>query len=109
MEGDLDSFDWNAFLLELAERGIKIVGLNYKDDSAKALQWLADLGDPYAISLADIEGVFGLDLGVYGAPETYIVDAAGVVRFRHVGVLDPEVWRADFAPWFDSEKVGEAL
>ena len=62
----------HPFLLELAERGIKIVGLNYKDDSAKALQWLADLGDPYAISLADTEGVFGLDLGVYGAPETYI-------------------------------------
>ena len=99
----------HPFLLELAERGIKIVGLNYKDDSAKALQWLADLGDPYAISLADTEGVFGLDLGVYGAPETYIVDAAGVVRFRHVGVLDPEVWQADFAPWFDSETAGEAL
>ena len=99
----------HPFLLELAERGIRIVGLNYKDDSAKALQWLDDLGDPYAISLADTEGVLGLDLGVYGAPETYIVDAGGVVRFRHVGVLDPEVWQADFESWFDSETVGNAL
>jgi cytochrome c biogenesis protein CcmG/thiol:disulfide interchange protein DsbE len=99
----------HPFLLELAERGIRIVGLNYKDDSAKALQWLDDLGDPYAISLADTEGVLGLDLGVYGAPETYIVDAGGVVRFRHVGVLDPEVWQADFESWFDSESVGNAL
>ena len=98
----------HPFLLDLAERGIKIVGLNYKDDSAKAVAWLDELGDPYAISVADTDGTLGLDMGVYGAPETYVVDARGVVQYRHVGVLDAGVWQSELSAWFGAAAVGEA-
>lgn len=93
----------HPFLLELAGRGVKILGLNYKDESAAAVDWLAELGDPYAVSVADTEGILGLDMGVYGAPETYVVDAEGIVRHRHVGVLDAAVWDRDMALWFQAE------
>ena len=93
----------HPFLLELARRGVKILGLNYKDESAAAVDWLAELGDPYAVSVADTEGILGLDMGVYGAPETYVVDAEGIVRHRHVGVLDAGVWDRDMAVWFPTE------
>ena len=61
-----------------------------------------DLGDPYTVTLADTEGTLGLDLGVYGAPETYVIDAQGVVRYRHVGVVDQRVWGEQLAPFFPS-------
>ncbi len=93
----------HPFLLELAGRGVKILGLNYKDESAAAVDWLAELGDPYAVSVADTEGILGLDMGVYGAPETYVVDAEGIVRHRHVGVLDAAVWERDMALWFQAQ------
>ena len=94
----------HPFLVELAERGIPIVGLNYKDEPAKARQWLIDLGNPYSDNISDTEGTLGLDLGVYGAPETYVVDASGNVRYRHVGVLDSAVWDSELGRFF----VGEA-
>lgn len=90
----------HPYLLELAAQGVKIIGLNYKDDSVKAIAWLKDLGDPYALTLSDTEGMLGLDMGVYGAPETYVVDAEGVVRYRHVGVVDAQVWESQLAEWF---------
>jgi len=90
----------HPYLLELAQQGISIIGLNYKDDSVKARQWLAELGDPYRLTLADTDGTLGLDLGVYGAPETYVVDAQGVVRYRHVGVVDVRVWQEQLAKFF---------
>jgi cytochrome c biogenesis protein CcmG/thiol:disulfide interchange protein DsbE len=92
----------HPYLLELAANGVKIVGLNYKDESDKAIRWLDELGDPYAFTIADTEGKFGLDLGVYGAPETYVISAEGVVVHRHVGVVDDAVWRNDLAPFFSS-------
>jgi cytochrome c biogenesis protein CcmG/thiol:disulfide interchange protein DsbE len=82
----------HAFLRELSERGVAIVGLNYKDDHAAAQQWLADLGDPYRLTLFDPQGRLGLDLGVYGAPETYVIDQQGAVVYRHVGIVDEAVW-----------------
>jgi cytochrome c biogenesis protein CcmG/thiol:disulfide interchange protein DsbE len=88
----------HAQLNALAEQGVPIYGINYKDDSAAARRWLAELGDPYRDSIFDGEGTLGLDLGVYGAPETYFVDAGGVVRYRHVGVIDERVWRERLAP-----------
>jgi len=90
----------HPYLLELARSGITLVGLNYKDDPEAARRWLDDLGDPYTVTLSDPEGRLGLDLGVYGAPETYVVDAEGVVRHRHVGVVDERVWRQDLAGFF---------
>lgn len=90
----------HPYLIDLAQQGVPIYGLNYKDDSAKAREWLTQLGDPYQLNIADVEGSVGLDLGVYGAPETYVLDADGVIAHRHVGVLSEEVFQRDFSPWF---------
>lgn len=88
----------HEFLGTLKQRGITIYGVNYKDERAKALHWLATLGDPYRINIDDREGRLGIDLGVYGAPETYLLDSAGVIRYRHVGELNQRVWAREFAP-----------
>lgn len=88
----------HPFLTELAERGVPIYGINYKDVDAQALSWLQELGDPYRLSIVDAEGSLGLDLGVYGAPETYVVDADGIIRYRFVGVVDERVWRDILQP-----------
>lgn len=93
----------HPFLLDLAEAGdIALYGVNYKDDTAAARQWLAQRGNPYAATLADVEGTLGLDLGVTGAPETYLVDHLGVVRLRYQGALDDEVWQREFVPLLES-------
>ena len=96
----------HPFLLELAEAEIPIYGLNYKDDATKARAWLGQLGDPYALNIVDAEGSLGLDLGVYGAPETYVIDQEGTIVHRHVGILDARVFAADFAAWFPPVSVG---
>lgn len=76
-------------LVDLAEQhGAKIVGLNYKDAPADALQWLEERGDPYVFSALDAAGAAGLDWGVYGVPETFVIDADGVIRHKHIGPLD---------------------
>lgn len=86
-------------LLKLArDEGIPIIGLDYKDQRQDALEWLQELGNPYELTLSDPDGKFGFDLGVYGAPETYIIDQKGIVRFRHVGEVTPEVWRETLQP-----------
>jgi cytochrome c biogenesis protein CcmG/thiol:disulfide interchange protein DsbE len=84
-------------LNELALKGVKIIGLNYKDNRQEATRWLNQLGDPYAFSIFDAQGSLGLDLGVYGAPETYLLDAEGIVQYRRVGVLDQRSWQREFA------------
>ena len=66
----------HPYLLTLAEQGVPIYGLNYKDEPVKAREWLAKLGDPFQLNVVDVEGSTGLDLGVYGAPETYVLDAS---------------------------------
>ena len=88
----------HPYLTQLAREGVAIYGINYKDEDVAAQRWLDELGDPYIVSIADREGTLGLDLGVYGAPETYLVDAKGVVRYRHVGVVDERVWTTVLAP-----------
>lgn len=88
----------HPYLMSLASQGVAIVGLNYKDDREKALQWLNDLGDPYTLNIYDPKGSFGFDLGVYGAPETYLIDKYGVVRYRHVGELNERIWDAQIEP-----------
>lgn len=85
--------------MRLSEEGeIPVVGVNYRDREDLAIDWLEDNGNPFAFSILDENGRFGIDLGVYGAPETYLVDADGVIRFRHVSVLDETVWQQDFLP-----------
>lgn len=79
-------------LMTLAEEhGVVIYGLNYKDARPAALRWLADLGDPYRFNVADYDGRVGIEWGVYGAPETFVIDARGVVRDKYVGPLDATV------------------
>jgi cytochrome c biogenesis protein CcmG/thiol:disulfide interchange protein DsbE len=90
----------HPYLLQIADSGVPIYGINYKDADGAALRWLAELGNPYRANIADREGTLGLDLGVYGAPETYLVDASGVVRYRHVGVVDERVWQTILQPMY---------
>ena len=86
-------------LMRLSEEGeIPVVGVNYRDRQDLAIDWLASNGNPFSFSILDESGRFGIDLGVYGAPETYLVDADGVIRFRHVSVLDESVWQEKFLP-----------
>lgn len=78
--------DEHPLLVELSRLGIvPIFGLNYKDQRETALQWLKQFGDPYVISIADTEGRVGIDYGVYGVPETYVIDKEGVIRYKHIG------------------------
>jgi cytochrome c biogenesis protein CcmG/thiol:disulfide interchange protein DsbE len=73
-------------LKQLAARDlVPIIGLNYKDQSDAARQWLRQLGDPYAASVVDAEGRTGIDWGVYGVPETFVIDRRGVIRYKHIG------------------------
>ncbi len=89
----------HPLLVELSRQdGITIVGLNYKDDPRSALEWLQRLGDPYATSVVDRAGRVGIDYGVYGVPETFVIDRAGVVRFKHIGPVTPEVWTTRLQP-----------
>ncbi|MEO0438940.1 MAG: DsbE family thiol:disulfide interchange protein [Pseudomonadota bacterium] len=82
----------HPYLQQLSDQGIKIVGVNYKDEDRAAKKWLKDFGNPYRSNIVDKRGTLGLDLGVYGAPETYFVDADGIIRYRHVGVIDDRLW-----------------
>lgn len=89
-------------LMWLAEdKGVSIIGLNYKDDREAALMWLDRLGNPYSASIYDPRGTLGFDLGVYGAPETFVIDAEGIVRYRHVGVVNKKVWQETLLPVID--------
>jgi cytochrome c biogenesis protein CcmG/thiol:disulfide interchange protein DsbE len=76
----------------LARSGIApVVGMNYKDTRADALPWLKRNGDPFRFSIFDENGRIGIDYGVYGVPETYVIDAKGVIRYKHIGPLTPEI------------------
>lgn len=93
----------HPYFIELARRGVPIVGINYKDDLDKARHYLASLGNPYTEVIIDKRGDLALDLGVYGAPETFVVDPQGVVRLRHAGEVNERVWREKFAPFWEEQ------
>ncbi|MGL4860612.1 MAG: DsbE family thiol:disulfide interchange protein [Enterobacteriaceae bacterium] len=90
----------HRYLNTLAASGVRIVGLNYKDDRQKALQWLQSQGNPFALSLYDGSGMLGMELGVYGAPETFLIDSEGIIRYRHVGDLNETVWQQRLFPLY---------
>jgi cytochrome c biogenesis protein CcmG/thiol:disulfide interchange protein DsbE len=89
----------HPLLNELTSRkAVTIIGLNYKDKREDALRWLGTLGNPYELSLSDQDGRLGIDLGVYGVPETFVIDKQGVIRYKQIGPMTPEVWEQTLAP-----------
>jgi cytochrome c biogenesis protein CcmG/thiol:disulfide interchange protein DsbE len=89
----------HPLLVEFAKsKMLPIYGLNYKDKPAAGQKWLADFGNPYTASLSDLDGRVGIDFGVYGVPETFIIDRQGVVRFKQIGPVTPEVIRTKIEP-----------
>lgn len=89
----------HAFLNEVAKTsGVPIYGLNWKDNRASALNWLATLGDPYVASGFDEIGEAAIDWGVYGAPETFLIGRDGTVLYKHIAPLTPSVWQSEFVP-----------
>ncbi len=81
----------HPLLVELASTGqVAIYGLNYKDAREDALRWLQELGDPYLASAFDNHGNVGIDYGVYGVPETYVIDREGIIRYKVIGPLTPD-------------------
>ncbi len=97
--------DEQAFLLSLAQQqGIALYGVSYKDDPRKAQQWLVDWGNPYQAIGIDRKGQFALDLGVYGTPETYLIDRQGRILHRYAGSLTAEIWQKEFQELIRMEK-----
>ena len=86
------------------EQNIKIFGVNYRDNDLEAKKWLKKYEDPYAFSIVDNEGTLAIDLGVYGAPETFIIDKNGFIRKRHVGPVNAKVWEEELKPIVDHLK-----
>ncbi len=90
----------HPYLLEISERekGLTFVGVNYKDDAQTAREFLQERGNPFKLSFSDPVGALGIELGVAGAPETFLIDASGTIRYKHVGVIDNRVWQDIFVP-----------
>ena len=89
----------HEMLLEIARvAGIPMLGLNWKDDRLLAMQWLTQLGNPYAQVASDTDGRVAIDWGVYGAPETLLVSADGVILAKRIGVMTADIWQRDFLP-----------
>ena len=89
----------HVYLTEFArDSSMNLMGLNYKDEPAAAMQWLERLGNPYKISISDIDGMAGLDWGVYGVPETFIIDKKGIVRHKQTGPVDPTILQTIIMP-----------
>ncbi|MDE4454801.1 DsbE family thiol:disulfide interchange protein [Psychrobacter sp. DAB_AL62B] len=88
----------HPFLMQLEERGVKLVGVNYKDDIGDALGYLNRGGDPFSMSIQDLSGQFALDLGLTGAPETFVVDGEGIIRQHIVGEINESNWQSRITP-----------
>ena len=94
----------HPFLMELARRGeIDIFGVNYKDNRNQAIAWLKQLGDPYKANIFDPEGLLALDLGVYGAPETFVLNSDGIITYKHIGPLTQDIWREHISPLIEAK------
>ena len=86
-------------LVALAKRNeLPVLGLNYKDKNDEAMKWLAQFGNPYQLSAVDADGRIGIDYGVYGVPETYLIDGAGVIRYKQIGPLTAEILEGKLLP-----------
>jgi len=89
----------HPLLVEMAKKNVvPIVGLNYKDKREDGLQWLGKFGNPYALSAYDADGRVGIDYGVYGVPETFVIDKLGVIRYKQIGPITPEALEKQLLP-----------
>lgn len=96
----------HPYLVEISARetDITFVGVNYKDKGDDAREFLEERGNPFKFNIVDLDGRLGIDLGVAGAPETFLVDTTGTIRYRHVGVVDNDVWADTFQPLIEQIK-----
>ncbi len=89
----------HPLLVQLAQANVvPVIGLNYKDKVPEGIAWLAQHGDPYQLSVVDADGRVGIDWGVYGVPETFVVDKAGIIRLKHIGPVTPEALQKTILP-----------
>jgi len=88
----------HPLLVELARQGVPIYGLNYKDKREDGMAWLNQLGNPYIASAFDQKGNVGIDWGVYGVPETFVIDRKGMIRYKQIGPITAEAWRDTIQP-----------
>ena len=89
----------HAELIEIAEdTDLQLIGINYKDDRSDAIQWLAEFGNPFDRVLEDPRGDLGVELGVYGAPETFLLDRRGYIVYKRVGAITEQVWLGQMLP-----------
>ncbi len=88
----------HPLLVEMREHGFPLYGLTYKDVEAEALKVLDEMGNPYVIAVDDADGTIGIDYGVYGVPETYVIDQAGIIRYKQIGPVTPESLRDKIIP-----------
>lgn len=96
----------HAYLNQLEAQGIAIIGFNYRDRYSGAVNYLAQLGNPYRNVIYDPKGLLALELGVVGTPETYLVKQSGEIVYKHLGVLNERVWQKHFARFFTQEVNG---
>ncbi|ARD45175.1 MULTISPECIES: DsbE family thiol:disulfide interchange protein [Colwelliaceae] len=93
----------HPYLLDIIrDSRIKLYGLNFTDDRNAALNWLKQYEDPYEFSIFDEQGALGLDIGVFGAPETFVIDHTGIIRKRFAGPINDQVWKKEFLPLIDT-------
>ena len=89
----------HPLLLDFARKvAVPLIGLDYKDQDADARRWLAQSGNPYQLAAVDADGRVGIDYGVYGVPETYVIDKVGIIRYKQIGPLTPEVLQSKILP-----------
>ena len=91
----------HGFLMSLKNENFNIIGLNYKDNPEKANKWLVQFGNPYKKNIFDQKGELGFELGVAGAPETYLVNKQNKILYRHVGIINEDVWIQKFIPFIN--------
>jgi cytochrome c biogenesis protein CcmG/thiol:disulfide interchange protein DsbE len=89
----------NPLFLDLTRRGeLNLIGLNYKDERGDAENWLRQFGNPYMFSVSDFAGNVGIDYGVYGVPESFLIDKQGVIRYKHIGPVSRQDWETIIKP-----------
>ena len=100
----------HAELMRISEQSdLRIVGVNYKDNAPGAMRWLLDYGDPYEFVLEDADGSLGVELGVYGAPESFLLNRAGTIVYKRVGEINPRIWRDEIVPQLRRLEVADGL